>query len=175
MYFGHTSSLFCSRSASHTRLCRLKGSARPRNGRIFNYWLLVCSVPVAGRNMIAYPGKRLKKNNSVTEQAGYHNTIKNLKQQADNLKTKTNKQKIPFNLWGRLTAMKRFFLHDGFIYKYSSASLKYFITRNTNLFITVMSELLSEGWGSFYYCRSPPPRQGLLLSSLGKRGGCSRL
>lgn len=109
MYFGHTSSLFCSRSASHTRLCRLKGSARPRNGRIFNYWLLVCSVPVAGRNMIAYPGKRLKKNNSVTEQAGYHNTIKNLKQQADNLKTKTNKQKIPFNLWGRLTAMKRFF------------------------------------------------------------------
>lgn len=70
---------------------------------------------------------------------------------------------------------KIFFLHAGFVYKYSSASLKYFITRNTNVFITVMSELLSGGWGSFYYRHSPPPRQGLVLSSLGKRGGCSRL
>lgn len=34
--------------------------------------------------------------------------------------------------------------------------MKYFITRNTNLFITVMSELLYEGCGSFYYCHSPP-------------------
>lgn len=37
------------------------------------------------------PVKRLKKNNSVTEPRD-HNTIKNLKEEADNLKTKTNKK-----------------------------------------------------------------------------------
>lgn len=64
---------------------------------------------------------------------------------------------------------KIFFLHDSFICKYSSASLKYFITGTTNLFITVMSELLAEGCVSFHYSRSPL-LQGLLVSYLGKRG-----
>lgn len=47
---------------------------------------------------------------------------------------------------------QRFFLHNSFVYRYSSASLKYFITRTPNLFITVT--LLAKGCVSF--CCSHP-------------------
>lgn len=65
---------------------------------------------------------------------------------------------------------QRFFLHDSFVYKYSSASLKYFITRATNLFITVMSELLTKGCVSFC-CSHPSSSPRFIAQLLGRRSG----
>lgn len=59
---------------------------------------------------------------------------------------------------------QKFFLHNSFVYKYSSASLKYFITRTTNLFITVMSELLAKGCVSF--CCSHPSSSPRFIAQL---------
>lgn len=79
------------------------------------------------------------------------------------------KQKT-LNVWGRLRMTQRFFLHDSFVYKHSSASLKYFITRTTNLFITVMSELLTKGCVSFC-CSHPSSSPRFIAKILRRRSG----